>query len=114
VAPICCVIPPASPSCTWVLRSLSKIFVFPAAQIIHTVNPRTKYFLQALPAKNWDINYKPVSTWPSTQTTGARSCSRLRAFSLASRRFYESNKKSNSVSQVQEKEQGAIGICIWF
>mmetsp|Transcript_4295 Transcript_4295/g.10411 ORF Transcript_4295/g.10411 Transcript_4295/m.10411 type:complete len:343 (+) Transcript_4295:1673-2701(+) len=39
-APICCVIPPASPSCTLVRRILSRILVF------------------------------PVSTWPSTQTTG--------------------------------------------
>mmetsp|Transcript_43126 Transcript_43126/g.136266 ORF Transcript_43126/g.136266 Transcript_43126/m.136266 type:complete len:390 (-) Transcript_43126:1483-2652(-) len=39
-APICWVIPPASPSCTLVRRILSRIFVL------------------------------PVSTWPSTQTTG--------------------------------------------
>ena len=42
VAPICCVIPPASPSWTCVRRRLSRIFVL------------------------------PVSTWPRTQMTGAR------------------------------------------
>ncbi len=31
VAPICWVIPPASPSCTFVLRSLSRIFVLPVS-----------------------------------------------------------------------------------
>mmetsp|Transcript_32906 Transcript_32906/g.92146 ORF Transcript_32906/g.92146 Transcript_32906/m.92146 type:complete len:230 (+) Transcript_32906:1261-1950(+) len=43
VAPICCVIPPASPSCTRDFRILSSNFVF------------------------------PVSTWPRTQTIGDRS-----------------------------------------
>mmetsp|Transcript_24788 Transcript_24788/g.81078 ORF Transcript_24788/g.81078 Transcript_24788/m.81078 type:complete len:320 (+) Transcript_24788:2947-3906(+) len=42
VAPICCVMPPASPSCTLVRRMLSKIFVL------------------------------PVSTWPRMQITGDR------------------------------------------
>mmetsp|Transcript_16458 Transcript_16458/g.50118 ORF Transcript_16458/g.50118 Transcript_16458/m.50118 type:complete len:211 (-) Transcript_16458:2872-3504(-) len=42
-APICCVMPPASPSCTWVRRMLSNSFVL------------------------------PVSTWPMMQQMGERS-----------------------------------------
>ena len=49
VAPICWVMPPASPSWTFVRRMLSRILVL------------------------------PVSTWPRMHTTGDRSCSRLLA-----------------------------------
>lgn len=63
VAPICWVIPPASPSWTWVWRILSKIFVF------------------------------PVSTWPNTQMTGDRRLSVLRLASALTRLFWKKKKK---------------------
>ena len=56
VAPICCVIPPASPSCTLVWRILSSSLVF------------------------------PVSTWPMITAIGERRLSGLRAFLAASSR----------------------------
>eukprot|EP00051_Salpingoeca_urceolata_P006409 m.84790 g.84790 ORF g.84790 m.84790 type:complete len:326 (-) comp14819_c1_seq2:174-1151(-) len=58
VAPICWVIPPASPSCTLPRRILSSSLVL------------------------------PVSTWPSTATMGERSCSCDRFFSACSRRLW--------------------------
>mmetsp|Transcript_48765 Transcript_48765/g.120933 ORF Transcript_48765/g.120933 Transcript_48765/m.120933 type:complete len:279 (+) Transcript_48765:1803-2639(+) len=43
-APICCVMPPASPSCTWVRRMLSSSFVFPVSTcpIMHTIVERSR------------------------------------------------------------------------
>mmetsp|Transcript_39834 Transcript_39834/g.98587 ORF Transcript_39834/g.98587 Transcript_39834/m.98587 type:complete len:222 (+) Transcript_39834:1432-2097(+) len=56
VAPICCVMPPASPSCTLVRRMLSRILVL------------------------------PVSTWPRMQITGHRSLSLVRSSLAVSKR----------------------------
>mmetsp|Transcript_24754 Transcript_24754/g.36303 ORF Transcript_24754/g.36303 Transcript_24754/m.36303 type:complete len:345 (-) Transcript_24754:560-1594(-) len=49
VAPICCVIPPASPSCTFVLRILSSNFVFPVSTcpIMTTMGQRKSSFVLA-------------------------------------------------------------------
>ncbi len=57
VAPICCVIPPTSSSCTRVFLRLSNSFVL------------------------------PVSTWPNTQITGSRKYSTDRSFSYSSWHF---------------------------
>ena len=46
VAPICCVIPPASASCTFVLRILSRIFVLPVSTcpMMHMIGQRSRSF----------------------------------------------------------------------
>mmetsp|Transcript_3196 Transcript_3196/g.8463 ORF Transcript_3196/g.8463 Transcript_3196/m.8463 type:complete len:240 (+) Transcript_3196:1701-2420(+) len=67
VAPICCVIPPASPSCTLVRRMLSKIFVL------------------------------PTSTWPRMQQMGERRASLLAfwraALARANRRSFAASSR---------------------
>lgn len=69
VAPICCVIPPASPSCTFECRIISRILVL------------------------------PVSTCPKTQTTGQRRRSVVHLLSASTFRCCKENERQRDIEQ---------------
>mmetsp|Transcript_12973 Transcript_12973/g.48093 ORF Transcript_12973/g.48093 Transcript_12973/m.48093 type:complete len:283 (-) Transcript_12973:651-1499(-) len=102
VAPICCVMPPASPSCTFVWRILSSSLVLPVSTwpMITVMGQRRRSGLRAALAAPSALRRRclQASLTRSASSSSSRSCSMARRCASSSRRFSSSRRSRSSPS----------------